>query len=194
MTSVAETLRLGEIYDLPEEVMDLILREIYRWGPPRVDNQGYLVGRVKNVRVCSIDLVLDDVRGRGRWQHIARVPALYPYERRVCIWEPEYYDIKGGIHGIEDWVKYPARTMSLPGAYDIAIPLRVIDRRSEEWIGFKSWIHTHPTFMAAMCRSPMLQRYGSVRSPTLLSKHWFKYELVLAYPSLYGKNGWAKKL
>ena len=190
MTSISEIIRLGDIYCLPAEVLELILRQIYSWGPPKVDDQGYVVAEMKNIRKCPADLVLENVVNRGRWQHIARLPYLHSYERRVCIWEPEYYDIKADIHGIKDWVKFPARTMNAPD-YDIALPLRRIDRRSEEWIGFKSWIQTHPTFVNNYFNSP---QWGQLASPMTLSKHWFKYELALAYPTLYGKNGWVKNL
>jgi len=194
MTSISEVVRLADIYQLPEEVLDLILREIYRWGPPKVDPRGYVVARMKNIRKCPIDLVLENVVNRGRWQHIARLPYLHSYERRVCIWAPEYYDMgKKNISGISEWVEYIPGNLAqrTRGQYAIALPLNRIERRSEEWIGFKSWIQTHPTFVVNDFRS---SAFGSATSSKMLSKHWFKYELALAYPTLYGKNGWAKKL
>jgi hypothetical protein len=192
VTSISEIVRLADIYRLPEEVLELILREIYLWGPPKVDPQGYVVAGMKNIRKCPIDLVLENVVNRGRWQHIARLPYLHSYERRVCIWTPAYYDIRRDISGISDWVERIPGNMGqrTHGEYAIALPLIKIDRRSEEWIGFKSWIQTHPAFMVNYFRS---SAFGSATSSKMLSKHWFKYELALAYPTLYGKNGWAKK-
>jgi hypothetical protein len=189
MTSISEIVRLADIYRLPEEVLELILRQIFSWGLPKVDDQGYVVARMKNIRKCPIDLVLENVVNRGRWQHIARLPYLHSYERRVCIWAPEYYDIRTDISGMSEWVKYPPHLSNQK--YNIALPLSRISRRSEEWIGFKSWIQTHPAFTGNDFRS---SGFGSATSSKMLSKHWFKYELILAYPSLYGKNGWAKKL
>ncbi len=186
MTSISEIVRLADIYRLPEEVLELILRQIYSWDPPKVDDQGYVIAGTKNIRKCPEDLVLENVVNRRRWQHIARLPYLHSYERRVCIWAPEYYDIRKDISGISEWVKYPHRVLE----YDVALPIHQwVDRRSEEWIGFKSWIQTHPTFTGNDFRS---SGFGSATSSKMLSKHWFKYELALAYPTLYGKNGWAK--
>jgi len=183
-----DIVRLADMYQLPEDILEIILRYVYSWGPPKVNNQGYVVASMKNIRKCPTDLVLDDVVNRGRWTHIARLPALHSYERRVCIWKPEYYDMGRNISGLSDWAK-PILTSLSP--YDIALPLRRIDRRSEEWIGFKSWIQTHPAFAQNDFRS---SAWGASTSSKMLSKHWFKYELELAYPTLYGKNGWAKKL
>ncbi len=189
MTSISEIVRLADIYRLPGDVLELILRQIYSWCPPKVDDQGYVIAWTKNIRKCPIDLVLENVVSRGRWQHISRVPYLHSYERRVCIWAPEYYDIRKDISGISEWVKYPPVVANLAPKYDIALPLSIISRRSEEWIGFKSWIQTHPAFTGNDFRS---SGFGSATSSKMLSKHWFKYELALAYPTLYGKNGWAK--
>jgi len=96
------------------------------------------------------------------------------------------------ISGISDWVERIPGNLGqrTHGKYAIALPLMRIDRRSEEWIGFKSWIQTHQAFMVNDFRS---SAFGSATSSKMLSKHWFKYELALAYPTLYGKNGWAKK-
>jgi len=191
MTSLSQTIRLADIYQLPEEILELILRMIYGWAPPIVDERGYAMGVVQNIRKCPIDLVLEDVINRPRWQHICRVPHLHSYMRRVCIWGPEYYDINERIPGLSNWVGRIGAGRLASGEYARALPLSRIDRRSDEWIGFKSWIQTHPAFMENEFRS---SPFGAATSSKMLSKHWFKYELVLAYPTLYGKNGWAKKL
>jgi len=85
MTTVTEITRLAGHYDLPEEVLELILKQVYRWNPPKVDVKGYVISEVNNIRKCPTCLVLDNVVGRHRWQHIARVPALHSYDRRVCL-------------------------------------------------------------------------------------------------------------
>ena len=191
MTCISEIIRIADIYFLPDDVFELILREIYRWDPPKVDIQGYVVSNVKNIRRCADDLVLENVTMRDRWLHIARLPFLHSYERRVCMWSHEYYDIKEGISGMSEWVETRYADIS-SRSYKFAVPLRTqIDRRSEEWIGFKSWIQMHPAFMEN--EFAYAGYGGSATSSKMLSKHWFKYELVLAYPTLYGKNGWAKK-
>ena len=171
MTSISEIVRLSNMYSLPEEVLEHILKYVYSWGHPKVDIQGYVVSKVKNTHKCPVDLVLENVVNRPRWQHIARVPALHAYERRVCIWSPDYYDIKTRIVGISNWSDRRQRA-------------RPMIRKSDEWIGFRSWVQTHPAF----------SRYAGLSPGAPLSKHWFKYELALAYPTLYGKNGWTKKI
>jgi len=184
MSIVSEIIRLGEIQGIPDEVLDLILKQVYRWPLPKVNDQGYVVSKVKNIHKCCDDMVLENVIGRGRWKHIARLPALHAYERRVCIWSSEYYDLKFAkdlchIVGISDWVHLRRPGFSLP-------LLPGIDRRSKEWIGYKSWIQTDPTF----------SKYNFIwerKNPKVLTDHWFKYELALAYPTLYGKKGWANK-
>ena len=192
---VSEIVRLSNIHCLPEDILELILRYLFSWGPPKVNNQGYVVAKMKNIRRCPIDLVSKNVVNRARWQHIARLPYLHSYERRVCIWDPEYYDIRKVISGISEWVGYkylPLRPSPPRDEMDVLIStnlvsnlhLHRIDRRSDEWIGFRSWIQTHPAFVSLR---------DSSSSPKVLSKHWFKYELELAYPTLYGKDGWAKK-
>ena len=187
MTNVTEIMRLAGHYDLPEEVLELILKQVYRWIPPKVDDQGYVISEVKNIRKCPTCLVLDNVFGRHRWQHIARVPALHSYERRVCLWKPEYYDMKPDIAGLTKWVSEDLRGRDNP-VWGVGWSLKKdVDRRSDEWIGFKSWVQTHPTFISQDFR---LER----KTTKVLSNHWFKYELALAYPTLYGKNGWAKKI
>jgi hypothetical protein len=182
MTTVTEIIRLIDHYSLPEEVLELILKQIYRWEPPKVDCQGYVVSRVKNIHRCPIDLVLENIANRQRWQHLARIPALHAYERRVCIWSPEYYDIEKDIAGLTNWVHVAWRDGELGWTL-----LRGVDRRSDEWIGFKSWVQTHPAFISQDFR-------WERKTSKVLSNHWFKYELALAYPTLYGKNGWAKKI
>jgi len=180
MTTIPEILRLIDHYGLPEEVLDIILRKIYSWTPPSVDGQGYVISKVKNIHQCPCRLILDNVVDRHRWEHIATVPGLHAYERRVCLWKPEYYDTP------------PATLSCVPGItgcvhYAYCAPLlQGVDRRSEEWIGYRSWLHTHPTFLKHTFR-------WDRKSPKILTDHWFKYELALAYPTLYGKNGWANK-
>jgi len=200
MTTVSEIVRLIDHYDLPEEVLELILKQVYRWTPPRVDDKGYVVSKVKNIHMCPTSLVSDNVVDRHRWQHIATVPALHAYERRVCLWKSEYYDTPpatGGkyigryrgrnvfqsqspttlssVTGITRWVRLEGLGYPL---------LKGVDRRSEEWIGYKSWLHTHPTFRKHTFR-------WERKNSKVLTDHWFKYELALAYPTLYGKRGWA---
>ena len=182
MTAVSEIVRLLDHYDLPEEVLELILKQVYRWTPPRVDDKGYVVSKVKNIHKCPTSLVLDNVADRHRWGHIATVPGLHAYERRVCLWKPEYYDTPpttlSSLTGIKRWAS-EAWTNTYP-------LLRDVDRRSEEWIGYRSWLHTHPTFLKNDFR--WFRKQSKV-----LTDHWFKYELALAYPTLYGKKGWANK-
>ena len=179
MTTVSEIMRLLDHYDLPEEVLELILKQVYRWTPPKVDDKGYVVSKVKNIHKCPTSLVLDNVADRHRWEHIATVPGLHAYERRVCLWKPGYYDTPqvtlSSVTGITRWVRLEGLGYPL---------LRDVDRRSEEWIGYRSWLHTHPTFSKHTFR-------WERKSRDMLTDHWFKYELVLAYPTLYGKKGWA---
>ena len=181
MTAVSEIMRLLDHYDLPEEVLELILKQVYRWTPPRVDDKGYVVSKVKNIHKCPTSLVLDNVADRHRWEHITTIPGLHAYERRVCLWKPEYYDTPPAtlscVTGITRWVRLEGLGYPL---------LRDVDRRSEEWIGYRSWLHTHPTFLKNDFR--WFRKQSKV-----LTDHWFKYELALAYPTLYGKKGWANK-
>jgi hypothetical protein len=192
MTTVTEIMRLAEQYDLPEEVVEQILKQVYRWPQPKVDDQGYVISKVKNIHKCPVDLVLENVVNRPRWQHIARVPALHAYERRVCMWKPEYYDVKNDITGITKWVGEGGVCGHRHGAHYNPVwgvgwtLLSDVDRRSDEWIGFRSWVQTHPAFISQDFR-------WERKTAKVLSNHWFKYELALAYPTLYGKNGWAKK-
>ena len=186
MTAVSEIMRLLDHYDLPEEVLELILKQVYRWTPPRVDDKGYVVSKVKNIHKCPTILVLDNVVDRHRWEHIATVPGLHAYERRVCLWKPEYYDTPPAklscVTGITRWVA-PVVDASDWARHEL---LQDVDRRSEEWIGYRSWLHTHPTFLKNDFR-------WFRKKSKVLTDHWFKYELVLAYPTLYGKRGWANK-
>ena len=188
MTTITEIMRLAGHYDLPEEVLELILKQVYRWTPPKVDGQGYVVSKVKNTHKCPVDLVLENVVNPfDQWigQHIARVPAAPAATRRVCMWKPEYYDVKNDITGITKWVGEGKCTVSM-GPWWLGDVHIDVDRRSDEWIGFRSWVQTHPAFIS--------QDFGWERNTAeVLSNHWFKYELALAYPTLYGKNGWAKK-
>ena len=186
MTAVSEIMRLLDHYDLPEEVLELILKQVYRWTPPRVDDKGYVVSKVKNIHKCPTILVLDNVVDRHRWEHIATLPGLHAYERRVCLWKPEYYDTPPAtlscVTGITRWVA-PVVDASDWTRHEL---MQGVDRRSEEWIGYRSWLHTHPTFLKNNFR-------WFRKKSTMLTDHWFKYELALAYPTLYGKKGWANK-
>ena len=186
MTAVSEIVRLLDHYDLPEEVLELILKQVYRWTPPQVDDKGYVVSKVKNIHKCPTSLVLNNVVDRHRWEHIATVPGLHAYERRVCLWKPEYYDTPPAtlscVPGITRWV---APVVDASGWTRHGL-LQGVDRRSEEWIGYRSWLHTHPTFLKNDFR-------WFRKKSKVLTDHWFKYELALAYPTLYGKKGWANK-
>ena len=186
MTTVSEIVRLLDHYNLPEEVLELILKQVYRWTPPQVDDKGYVVSKVKNIHKCPTSLVLDNVVDRHRWEHIATVPGLHAYERRVCLWKPEYYDTPPAtlscVTGITRWVA-PVVDASDWTRHGL---LQGVDRRSEEWIGYRSWLHTHPTFLKNNFR-------WERKNSKVLTDHWFKYELALAYPTLYGKKGWANK-
>jgi hypothetical protein len=192
MTTVTEIMRLAEQYDLPEEVMELILKQVYRWPQPKVDEQGYVISKVKNIHQCyKKGLVLDNAPDNLslvlHWQ--SRHPLLpYKYcERRVCMWKPEYYDMKPDITGMTKWVGECRLVRDNP-VWGVGWSLlKDVDRRSDEWIGFKSWVQTHPAFISQDFR-------WERKTAKVLSKHWFKYELALAYPTLYGKNGWAKKI
>ena len=185
MTAVSEIMRLLDHYDLPEEVLELILKQVYRWTPPQVDDKGYVVSKVKNIHKCPACLVLNNVVDRHRWEHIATVPGLHAYERRVCLWKPEYYDTPPAtlscVPGITRCVRLEGH-----GVWRSAPLLQGVDRRSEEWIGYRSWLHTHQTFLKHTFR-------WERKSPKVLTDHWFKYELALAYPTLYGKKGWVNK-
>jgi len=190
MTTITEIMRLAGHYDLPEEVLELILKQVYRWTPPKVDGQGYVVSKVKNTHKCPVDLVLENVVNPfDQWigQHIARVPAAPAATRRVCLWKPEYYDMKPDITGMTKWVGEGTRSRDNPVWGVGWMLLKGVDRRSDEWIGFKSWVQTHSAFISQDFR-------WERKTAKVLSKHWFKYELALAYPTLYGKNGWAKKI
>jgi len=95
--------------------------------------------------------------------------------------------MKPDITGMTKWVGEGLRGRDNP-VWGVGWSLlKEVDRRSDEWIGFKSWVQTHPTFISQDFR---LER----KTTKVLSNHWFKYELTLAYPTLYGKNGWAKKI
>ena len=186
MTAVSEIVRLLDHYDLPEEVLELILKQVYRWTPPQVDDKGYVVSKVKNIHKCPTSLVLNNVVDRHRWEHIATVPGLHAYERRVCLWKPEYYDTPPAtlscVPGITRWVAPVVDASGLTPWTRHGL-LQDVDRRSEEWIGYRSWLHTHPTFLKNDFR-------WFRKKSKVLTDHWFKYELALAYPTLYGKKGW----
>jgi hypothetical protein len=203
MTTISEILRLIDHYGLPEEVLDIILRKIYSWTPPKVDDQGYVISKVKNTHKCPVDLVLENVVNPfDQWigQHIARVPAAPAATRRVCLWKSEYYDMKNellsrlsSITGINDWIRPVGVGWPL---------LEGVDRHSEEWIGYRSWLHTHPTFVSHLrvqkqrrcCYGHAAACHYERENPKILTDHWSMYELALAYPTLYGKNGWANSL
>jgi hypothetical protein len=90
--------------------------------------------------------------------------------------------------GINDWIviQRGARWPLLEG----------VDRHSEEWIVYRSWLHTHPSFLRQTRVQNRFLGTGHYEreNPKILTDHWFKYELALAYPTLYGKNGWANSL
>ena len=188
MTVVPEIVRLIDHYGLPEEVLDVILRKIYSWTPPKVDDQGYVISKVKNIHQCPCRMTLDNVDfdTYAIAENIALKPVLNYYERRVCLWKSEYYDTPPAtlscVPGITRWI---APVVDASGWTRHGL-LQDVDRRSEEWIGYRSWLHTHPTFLKNDFR-------WFRKKSTVLTDHWFKYELALAYPTLYGKKGWANK-
>ena len=188
---VMEVLRMSDVWDLPDDVTDIILRHVFALPKPTLNRYGYVVTWVKNVWSCHHDIVLEHVEDRVRWQQLAKIPGLNAYERRVSIWKSEYYDrcmIYGGIKGLHRW--------SGGGGGDGLSVFKNTqlksdtDRRSAEWIGFRQWVQTHPVYKSQ--DSGWLYAYRK-RSPKMLTHYWYKYELALAYPTLYGKRGWANK-
>ena len=192
--AVLEVLLLSWIHQLPIEVTDLILRQIFKIHVPMVNNMG-IIAMVKNVWRCPQNFVLEDVENRNRWQQIARIPSLHAYTRNVCIWQPCYYDIallEKGIVGLSEWSLYGYVGHCICN-YQYYLK-KDIDRRCAEWIGFRQWMHTHP--VNQKYRPPCRGFPAGVmvkKSFNTLTRHWFKYELALAYPTLYGKGGWAKR-
>ena len=180
MSTDTEIIRLVDHYGLPEEVVYMILKQVNRWTPPKVDDQGYVISKLKNTHQCPTSLVLSYPQNSLRWQRIRVLPALNSYERRVCLWKPEYYDLKpvrlSCITGITNWVRMEGHEL-------VVCPLlEGVDRRSEEWIGFKSWLHTHPTFLKHTFR-------WDRKNSKMLTDHWFKYDLALAYPPCMVRMG-----
>jgi hypothetical protein len=188
---VIEVLRMSDVWNLPDDVTDIILRYVFALPKPKVDRYGYVVAWVKNVWCCHHDIVLEHVWDRVRWQQLAKIPGLNAYERRVSIWKQEYYDtcmIYGGIKGLLRWNANPSGLQGLSVFKNIQLKSDT-DRRSAEWIGFRQWIQNHPVYKS---QDPTGYAYRK-RSPKMLTHYWYKYELALAYPTLYGKRGWANK-
>ena len=179
---------------LPEEIIDKILRQVFKIPKPNVNERGNVVASVKNIWRCPRDYVLKTIEqmtipgSRPVWYHEIIFPKQDKkiYNRQVCIWKPEYYEIpieRRGIEVLKSWVSFEWHSLVIKTA---------MDRTNEEWIGFRTWLQTHPIyskcgfFVTPMGNSNRNKRYSH------LTKHWFKYELALAYPTLYGENGWAK--
>jgi len=170
------------------------------------------VAMVNKVWGCPAEYVLESARWRWpmpKWYlEIICPPSVYAavpyYNRQVCIWKPEYYDIpiiQKGINILISWVKFEWGDLEIkPG----------IDRKSAGWIGFRTWIQTHPVYSdfphchcsrgscsllhGSYFRTPNGNLNKNNRSMSRLTGHWFKYELAQAYPTLYGEGGWAHKL
>ena len=195
-TKYKEVLRLCGFWNLPGEVEDIILRMVFAIPKPTLNCGGYVVAKVKNVwRIASPnsecfmkDFVLENVENRARWWWY------WSPVRPVCVWKPDYYDLsitQRGIIGLEKWVKtYGRRSGDQLALHNVMLIDRT-SRRSAEWIGFRQWIQTHPVY-----QRHALISYTYItppRSPQLLTHYWFKYELALAYPTLYGEGGWANQ-
>jgi hypothetical protein len=197
-SSVALTIiDLLAFWDLPDEVTDKILRLVFKIPLPTINQRGNIVSSVKNIWRCPRELVLDTIEQftfpgiRPKWYQEIILPKKQTgiYNRQVCIWKPEYYDIpirRKGIEILKSWVNIES---------DGLVIKQDIDWTDDEWIGFRTWLGTHPiyqyscfvtrSFGIIWCRN---KRYSR------LTRHWNKYELAKAYPTLYGKDGWANKL
>ena len=211
--------RFLEHFDLDSDVQDLVVKQIYkRWRisklpKPIIDKEGFVVHSVKNISRCEMSLVSMGITNRSRWIQIASLPGLHRYDRRVCIWESAYYDISQ-YNWLTPWnpgCKFsvlisPHCDLHFPGGAfgsqrELSLAPSMIkgqDRHSEEWIGFRQWAQTNPAYIASQfITSGHRSRAINYTSPSrakctkALTHHWFGYELASAYPTLYGKKGWA---
>jgi hypothetical protein len=209
-SSVAMTIvDLCDSWDIPYEITDKILRQVFKIPHPIVNCHGNIVAKVKNVWRSPTEYVLESVGRLESRRQIANIPG-HVYSRQVCIWKPGYYDvpiIQKGIEILRSWVTFEWQ-LDLRPNYISGKVLEIkpcIDRKSAGWIGFRTWMQTHPVYSEfsnfhyimmggdSYFRHPMGDMKKN-RSYSRLTSHWFKYELAKAYPTLYGKDGWANKL